>query len=500
MSSQTQPPHTCRFRTPEGHACVRRRLPANPYCSLHFGHDCKPTEEPPPNPHFAKEFEAVLHANDGNWRGFVFPAGVRLPTEIPFEVDARGSRLSSFEQEGVVFKEPVNFSDAIFHGGLALRRVVFEHVVTFDRCRFQGPVDLLNVHCDKNASFYRSDFANRTILRVNFRGPVNFNESIFREGVTFAGWRSVNVRATGIACATAFGTPAILPGARNRTIGESIRHRAVQAWRLMSLCINTALEIVSDTVEKIARQVRMIRRRYAKTDPDTEIYKMFEVEGHIEDVVFLRADKTLFSQVDLSKVHFRGTNLRGARFLGVTWRQPDSKRNGLYDETFLKLSNDGSFRHVSLPVLEETCRNARVALEENRSFNLASDFYIGEMEAVRAQLPFWSRHLFSVPALYGSVSRYGTNVWVAFRMFFLLYSLHLVSTIYIESLSGTVPDARQISDGALRSFKVLLFQTYAIYEPSVSAAQSWLDLVFRVLGPIQIAMLALAFRSRIKRH
>jgi hypothetical protein len=153
MSAQPQELQTCIFRTPDGVVCNRTILGPDPYCSLHYGSNCKPIDKVPENPHFEADFLDVVQANDGNWRGFVFPLGVKLPKEIPFAVDARGSRLSSFEQEGVVFKEPVNFSDAIFTDGLTLKGVVFEGPVTFDRCRFEGPVDILNVQCKSSASF-----------------------------------------------------------------------------------------------------------------------------------------------------------------------------------------------------------------------------------------------------------------------------------------------------------------------------------------------------------
>jgi hypothetical protein len=222
---------------------------------------------------------------------------------------------------------------------------------------------------------------------------------------------------------------------------------------------------------------------------------MFEGEGQFQGVIFLKPDQILFSEVDLSRVHFRGTNLRGVRFLGVKWWQPIFNRNGLYDEVFIKRSVDGPFRHVSLPVLEETCRNARVALEENRSFNTASDFYIAEMEAVREQQGFCRRHLFSVTALYRSVSRYGTSVGAAFWMLSLIYFLHVTGSIYVQLSIGLEPSLEEFLEVALRSLKILLLvRTEHIME------QSWLDIGLRILGPIQLAMLAIAFRARIKRH
>jgi uncharacterized protein YjbI with pentapeptide repeats len=502
LKDLTLVPQTCTFRTPDGKACSRLVRGPDPYCSLHYGCNHKLTEELPENPHFANDFLTAVQANEGDWRGFVFPPGIRLPKEIPFAVDARGSRLSSFEQDQVTFKAPADFSDAIFKGGLTLKGVIFEDVVTFDRCRFEGPVDVLNVQCKKAASFYRADFAGRTILRANFRASVNFNEAVFRDGVVFAGWRIVTARLSSALALSSTQSERVV--GRRPTLGEQIRVRVAQAGNSISRLGKRLQKMLVEVAGRIRGRVSGLRHRFAKTDSDAQVFKMFEAEGQLQGVVFFKPDQTLFSQVDLSKVFFRGTNLRGVRFLGVTWWQSTFGRNGLYDEVFIRMSKDGPFRHLSLPVLEETCRNARVALEENRSFNVASDFYVAEMEAARSQQKFWERHVFSVTALYRSVSRYGTSVGTALWMLFLIYFLHMISTVALESPKGTVLEMQHISEAAVRSLKVLLLQaTVQATESrvaSISSTQTWLDLVFRLLGPIQLAMVALAFRSRIKRH
>ena len=42
-----------------------------------------------------------------------------------------------------------------------------------------------------------------------------------------------------------------------------------------------------------------------------------------------------------------------------------------------------------LPGIENTYRNIRYSLEENKDFGLANDFFVGEMEAKRRQLKWW---------------------------------------------------------------------------------------------------------------
>lgn len=484
----------CIYKTSDGKSCGRTTSGSRSYCSLHDGCGSEPS-----HPDFEESFAALLDAKDGDWRGIVFPRGVKLPRKIDFPVNARGCQFNALDLDGVVFIGTVDFSEAVFNDEAIFRSVVFEDVVTFERCRFNGPIDFLNVLCRKSASFFRADFSGRSILRINFQGSVTFHQAIFRDGVSFAGWRNITGRAI---AATSFSVSGRITASTGRkpTVQEHVRIVlvAIQSWaksKWMQL-----KQKALGTAKKVQNRYRSFLRQFARADSDTQVFRMFEAEGQFQDVVFIKPDQTTFSQVDLSHVYFRGTNLRGVRFLGVVWWQPKLRRNGLYDELSIRLSKDGPFRYQYLPILEETCRNARVALEENRSFGMASDFYVGEMEAARAQLSFLERHLFSVAALYRFVSLYGTNVGVALRVLALLYSLHLAGTLAIQFDESATLSVGVISDATLRSFKVLIQQNPETITSIGSHFQAWLDAAFRVLGLIQVAMVALAFRSRIKRH
>jgi hypothetical protein len=274
-----------------------------------------------------------------------------------------------------------------------------------------------------------------------------------------------------------------------RATADTLKRRVSDARKWIAVLIGT-----------MQSQLQRLRRRYARSDPNTEQFQMFAGEGQLQNLIFAKPEQTLFSQVDLSRVYLRGTNFRGVRFLGVNWWQPKLGRNGLHDELFIRHSEDGPFRYQNLPVLEETCRNVRVALEESRSFNVASDFYIAEMEAVRARLSLLRRTVFSVPAMYRMVSNYGTSVGAAFRTLILLIFVYVLVTVGLEAAWETGRVASVAGDAWIRAVRVLIFQTSDLAWHSVPVGQVIADSLLRVLGLIQIAMLVLAFRSRIKRH
>lgn len=489
----------CKFESVTGNKCDRPIFDSpqtvhEPYCIFHYGYTRKSGDEVLDSHHFQSAFNEILASGEGNWEGFAFPPGIEFPKTISFAVEASGCRFNSLKLSEVTFQESVNFSNSVFKNKLIFDRTVFKKSTKFDHCQFDGTVEFLNVHFEESTSFHRADFADRTLLRVNFCQKTQFNEAIFRDVTVFSGWRHItlNVKSSFVS-QSSFLKGMVLLDETNQTIKQKIKSIYHQR-------INSLENYAINQIYKIKNYFHDLNRKFARSDPDTRIYLVFEAESHFKGVIFLKPDKVLFSQANLSKVYFQGTNLRGVRFLDVDWWQPTLNRNGIYDELFINNSSDGAFRYTYLPVLEETCRNARVALEENRSFNIASDFYVAEMEAIRQQQNFIKRHFFSVTALYRFVSRYGTSVGTAIRVLILIYLLHVVSSLYIQSPIEFTSIPNELITTALRSIKILLLMQSEAQSPLTTPVQSWFDVGLRLVGPIQIAMVAIAFRSRIKRH
>jgi uncharacterized protein YjbI with pentapeptide repeats len=488
----------CTFKPTGGTQCPRSNVGGTDYCALHYGHDLASDRPLPTNPAFQVELDKLVAAKDGNWQGFVFPAGCTLPKVISFPVRAVGCQFASLTLDGVTFQESVDFSGSLFRTTTIIRGLLFQAPATFDRCRFAGPVDFLNVQYKQAASFHRAEFADRTVLRANFEGSANFNEVVFRDAVTFAGWRNVTAKveaALGAVVAVAAG---VAIGGKPPTLLQRTGRLLTALTRRIQSVGKHLFALASDWIQTARTRYRSFLRRFAKDDAATRIFRVFEREGQLQGVIFMKPEQTSFSQLDLSCVYLRGTNLRGVRFLGVDWWQPLLGRNGLHDEIFVRESKDGPFKHAELPSLEETCRNVRVALEESRSFNIASDFYIAEMEAARSRLPFFRKHLFSIPALYFYASRYGTSVWVASAVLALLFLAYVAAMFGLQTESSSLTAAQNASDIALQALRLLVFQSNDALAPGTDA-RAWVSTIFRVFGLIQIAMLIFAFRARIKR-
>lgn len=506
ISSMEKQP--CKFQSLAGNNCGRftfsfDQITTEPYCIFHYGYGQQTNTGSLDKPYFQEAFEKILASEDGNWEGFVFPVNFVFPTikEISFPINARECKLFSLRLDTkITFKKSVDFSGSIFRASFILSNTVFKNTVRFSHCHFEDTVEFLSVLFEQPVNFDHADFAERTILRVDFSKNVTFNETVFRGVTVFTGWRSVTLTGSGSCQSSSTSMSVALTGGKDLTIKQQIRLGIQKAKKLYCQKRDQLLTSLSNQYKKFKKFLHNLRRKYAKTDPNVKVFRVFENESHFEGVIFLQPDKVLFSQLSLSKVRFRGTNLRGVRFLAVDWWQPILGRNGIYDELFISKSNDGAFRYSNLPVLEETCRNVRVALEENRSFNVASDFYIAEMEALRQQQSFFKRHFFSVAALYRFVSQYGTSVGTAIRILILFYLLHVASTLYIHFPIEFISIPNELATIALRSIKILLLFQPESQNTAITTTQSWLDVGLRLVGPIQIAMIAFAFRSRIKRH
>ena len=500
MADDPAPVKSCVFTTLEGRKCNRLTRDGFEHCPLHADSDCSPEIPIPANPFFEAEFSSLLDAKDGNWCGFAFPEGIKLPPEIDFPINARGCRFNGLTLENVLFREPVDLSDTTFNKGLTLKGVTFSQAVNFSQCRFHGPVFFQNVFCKSAALFPGAEFLEQATFLANFSGLANFNSTTFRDGVTFAGWRNIMLRASSLLCLSAscsatFGAT----GAQSRTLLEIVRLALARAKSWTSQKTTELKRWLDSKVEALGLKLKGLKRKFATSDPDTKVFKVFEGEAQFQNALFMKLDRTVFFQVDLSNVFLLGTNLRGAKFIGVTWWQATLGRNGIRDEAYIRQTNDGPYRCQALPILEETCRNVRVALEENRSFDKATDFYIGEMDAARLQLAFLRRHIFSVLALYNSVSRYGSSVGVALRFLVLLFLLHLSLTLWVQTLNNSLLTLHDLSQTTLISFKTLLFYASTASD-NHGVTQDWINVVFKIVGLVQATMVTLAFRARTKRH
>ncbi len=470
---------------------------------------------------FLVHLRSLIKSKDGNWIGFELPDNYLLSDiEFDFAVNMSWANLGVLTLRKVTFHEPFYCEHAFINGNLSFHDVSFKSSANFKQSIFSRRVDIQATEFNGAADFYQCEFKDRSLFRCRFNASVNLNNVIFHEGVHFRGSRTVFVSINETISVVDSVTAKLSSSAKPVKIKITVLKRIYDLCHEISTWCKVVYNYCVDAGKKIFNVIyKLLKRVYDQvrvniTAVSGKMDRLFLAEAQIQDVEFRRPERTVFSMVDLSRTYLRGTNLRGVKFWDVIWWQPKLKRNGLYDELFIGKSKDRGFRKVYLPQLEETCRNVRVALEDNRDYSAAADFYIGEMEASRAQKPFFKRHIFSVVATYRCLSGYGTRPLQAFLMFLVLLSIHSGLTLLLSGISNEdvlKAGGFQISTSPLldmgkiliscllNSLQVMTLQrTDSLIK--VGDSQNLFDTVFRVLGPAQLSLTVLALRARIKRH
>ncbi|MBA3018691.1 MAG: hypothetical protein KJ550_09660 [Proteobacteria bacterium] len=242
----------------------------------------------------------------------------------------------------------------------------------------------------------------------------------------------------------------------------------------------------------------------------TEERRLFNKKVEMQDVNFLRPDRVKFVGTDMSWLLLVGTDLKGVHLYDTKWFQQKLKRNGLYDEVFALKQSD-NYRNYIIPQIESGYRNVRVALEENKDYSFASDFYIGEIEIRRKRKHIIKKHFLSIEAFYNALSLYGTSPIQAARMFLWFFLLHFLISFFLYQASSNHPMFdfysfeslktvfNEVSPYGINSLKILTLQRFGNFIEN-GLLQSLIDTIFRIIGPIQIALLVMALRNKIKRN
>jgi hypothetical protein len=238
----------------------------------------------------------------------------------------------------------------------------------------------------------------------------------------------------------------------------------------------------------------------AKSKPQApEPRYVFNSTVHLEQIDFRRPDRVQFRMVDLRRAYTTDTDFRKVRFYQTLWYQKKLRRNGLFHEVDAASDPTAAARFAAL--WEANYRNIRIALEESKDFNAATDFYIGELEWRRRQLPPLRRHFFSIEAMYRYLSNYGGSplrcvVWlVALLLGYGVFAGAALGKMCWELSRRCAPDPELLAR-AIAVADVLKVAN------GIEPLNGWWrigEAGFRITMLLQIALLVLALRNRIKR-
>jgi hypothetical protein len=393
-------------------------------------------ESRPLGQNYLAELINLDKAGDGNWVGFMFPESVSSSKDL-------------------IFKSEINLSDAEIHN-FALAKVRFEGGLVAENATVRGKFALKG-GISNALSLVNSRFDKQVILRLDCKAPVNMNSAEFSGPVEISG--SYEGRFNANSC----------------VFRDRVNFRG--NWR-----------------------------HYAGTEPPhpSERRPLFYDEFQFQDVFLESPSKLIMRTVSLEKAFLAGTNFIGAQFRDVTWAEPEPGRKGIYDETFAANATGETVNKQLQPVLEATYRNLRAALERNREFSTATDFYVGEMLA-RKRLRVADKESRNwIEDLYGFLSNYGSSPKTAMFWLAFLLLVHLGLSQFLICVGPSVSCEASWSwpnfaDQLTHSLKTMTLQRFAVPLEGALPYRFLLDTVFMILAPIQVAILILAIRGRIRR-
>lgn len=391
--------------------------------------------------------------------------------------------------EELVTKQDGQWAGFVFPKGFKLEKKSFAFPISATDCTF-GSLELREVEFLADANFSGSSFHSINFVGVRFQKLARF-QNITCEGQASFG----SVR---------FFEYANLSGARFRS------DFLISGNFYKDAHFNTAI-FEGPATFRGQRNVTIVIG--GGKNPPPEMLYLFGSETHFQSVRLGKPESVSFVQVDLSNTRLSHTYLKGVTFTDVNWWQPRLRRNGLFEDVWSQFGPDKEYRRTFLPQLEQLYRHVRVALEDNKDYPAANDFYIGEMEAARKQKPFLQRALFSLPAIYRILSGYGTRPGRALLVFVLLICAHAIltaslvpaDTSYRTAFSfPTTDNCIVVSIESAIAYLTHSLRTATLLRagPTIEPA-GWAlvaDSILNVLGPIQLALSVIALRARLKRH
>ena len=507
----------CTYKTPDGEVTCERPSFKDNKCLFHLSTTQKEKLK-------AGEFYSKLcdlaKEDDTNWAGFIFPENFKL-YDLTFNtvVDLRWSVFENVVINKITCNEKFDMRHSIVNGDFHISEAVFNKDADFFGSIFLKHAYFNTRHLGR-AGFHGYDFYGRTSFLGSISGTGTFYATTFHEAVTFRGGRDITIKADFIASnATVFGFATVTNDEKltfiskakmlSRKIKNSVKTTLKNLYHRSTNAIPLSYKTTKHWLNKQ-------RRRFTVVNDGSVTFRwLFDSEIIMTEVEFRRPEGTKFMGVDMSKVSLIGTDVKGVHFDDVKFYQPALKRQGLYDEILLLYNLDYSARSYLLPRVESEYRNVRVAMENNKNFSAATDFYVGEMETRRHKMFYPKRYVFSIEAIYHALSNFGASPFRAIRMFLWLVLLHAVLTItyaigaeeaYLQVFGEKViiPLINDTFNTSIiyiiNSFKILTLQRGEAIFYMGSLSGHIIDAVFRVLGPIQVALIILAIRVKIKRY
>lgn len=241
---------------------------------------------------------------------------------------------------------------------------------------------------------------------------------------------------------------------------------------------------------------------------------------NFDNVIFWRPSQTFFRNVNLQKASFKSVGLVGVNFTNTDFYQKELCRNGIHNE-IREVRRKASFITQLLHLIQfksttkksdnktlTSCRyliseyrELRMAMENNKDYIKAQDFYVGEMENRLERENSWILRLYQICSIFGSSYKRALLFLGVLVISHLILTVIFSTNLQIQNLytgPETVNTWQRIGDVIIHTLSTGTLQKTGILNET-SNWQKLIDIFFRLMIPLQAAMFILAVRNKTKR-
>jgi uncharacterized protein YjbI with pentapeptide repeats len=422
-----------------------------------------------------------------------------------------------------IYKDQATFgTGTVFEGGARFDGAIFEKKAEFDYSAFKKTALFAlprTISRDKDpatfkgpAKFYRTELENAYFDKAIFEGEADFAHTKFKDAVfrnaTFNGY----ARFTG----------ATLAAPRRKTDFRRSTFNGELYFKEAKFSGYTDFYRA-----KFMDAVRFVGHEGAVGQKPGKVFDLKE------QVSFTRAridnpEQFFFDTVELRPNWLSGVDAQKLNFIRVEWYGLPNGPEGTLDDEIERLrEREGAKSPHSL--LARTCRELSMNAERNRDYRLSGEFHYWSMDALRKQSwstfkDFWSafkdlrlqvlrdswrdiRKRFDlITTSYWALSGYGerprrafwvlASIWLAFAaLYFLIVES---SPFWVFSASDVWQGIDYAGQAAVYSLSALVRLNPRPQSEVICWFQT-LATIEGILGPLQIALLALAIRRKVMR-
>jgi uncharacterized protein YjbI with pentapeptide repeats len=451
--------------------------------------------------HFDGLFAQKLAANDFDFRGTFFPENVDFSSRVIYNANFReanfegGASFVSARFEGVS-----TFLNANFHQGVSFENALFANFANFNRCQFPNPSGF-----GHTVGFENTQFLGPVLFAWASFGGVNFANATFADWANFisadfvgvADFRGVRFRQS------ADFTMAIFRGKDFFLYGSPFKLK----------CIDAAATFFEASFEGAAYFSACSFNNVVDFElsqfHDSAIFALNRTPGSpklcFEGVVCESPERVSFDRFDASSTTFLHTDLRKIRFHSVNWPRFDS-RVCLYDEQRNRAATGERLVLVNEQQDRESIRllyrDLKVNLESSGDWVGAGDFYYAEMELARRydsnKTNRWLLWTYKFLAGYGERPLQALSILGGLLLVLSVLFLLPWSSFTFELTPHNVVDWHLSPTEAFSHSLRAIFLRSPFFQPQTKWANGW-TLIGNIVGPIQLALLAIALRRWLRR-